>query len=411
MLAPLLDLVYLLVVVLSAPWWMRKTRGGWSERFGTIPPLPAPTKPRLLLHAVSVGEVNLTTPLVEALGDDVEVVLSVTTDTGIERAHKLYADRLSVVRYPLDASWSVRRFLNAIQPSAVALVELELWPNFLDQCAKRDIPVGVVNGRLSARSFRGYRRLRTFLKKYFARLAFAGVQDDDYRQRFVAMGTPEDRCAVVGTMKWDTVTLGEDVPGIDELARELGIDRAKPLIVGGSTAPGEHELLRDATPEGTQLLCAPRRPEWFDDAAGALAPCVRRSAGGDASEGRFLLDTIGELRAAYALADVVVVGRSFADLHGSDPMEPAALGKPVLIGPAHGDFQHAVGALASVGALRITSRERLAEDLKAAFARKDAMGASALRIVELHQGASERYAAMVRTMMGLEHSETPDARA
>src|SRR5262249_14810801 len=136
------------------------------------------------------------------------------------------------------------------------------------------------------------------------------------------------------------------VEGAEQLGVEMGIDRGKPLVVAGSTAPDEHELLVNAVPEGVQLLCAPRRPEWFDHAAAVLAGCARRSKGErGSSAGRFLLDTIGELRMAYALADIVVVGRSFGNLHGSDMIEPVALGKPTIIGPAVADFQDAVDAL------------------------------------------------------------------
>src|SRR5690606_26653286 len=130
---------------------------------------------RLLIHAVSVGEVNLTVPLVRALLAEPgrwSITLSVGTDTGIARARSLFAgvEGIRVERYPLDASWAVRRFLDRVRPQAVVLVELELWPNFLDACRRRSIPVGVVNGRLSERSFRGYRLLRPVLKRYFRSL-------------------------------------------------------------------------------------------------------------------------------------------------------------------------------------------------------------------------------------------------
>ncbi len=409
-LAPLLDLVYLAVAICTAPWWMRKARGGWGERFGKTSPLPEMGPEfdrRLLLHAVSVGEVNLTRPLVAELAraaPRTQVVIASTTDTGTARARELYGATHHVVRFPLDASWAVRRFLRAVRPDAVALVELELWPNFMRICAAGDVPVCVVNGRLSARSFKGYRRLRGFMGRYFAQLAFAAVQDDAYRDRFVEMGVSPSRCVVAGSMKWDGVAVGETVEGADDLARELGIDRARPLVVAGSTAPGEHELLRDALPEGAQLLCAPRRPEWFDQAAEALPGCARRSAGGPGAHGSglFLLDTMGELRKAYALADVVVVGRSFGALHGSDPMEPAALGKPLLIGPAHSDFESAVSALREGGALEVVEACELAARLAALLADgslRSERGRSAERVVRAHQGPARAHAQMLRELM------------
>lgn len=392
-----LDAGYALIAAVTSPWWMRKARGGWAERFGRIAPLPATGRPRLLLHAVSVGEVNLTLPLVERLAQQVEVVLSVSTDTGIERARAIYerggGPRCTVVRYPLDASWSVRRFLEAVRPDAVALVELELWPNFATACRIRGIPMCIVNGRLSERSFRRYRLGRAFIGRFFRQLSFVAAQDQAYAARFREMGVSEERIHVAGTMKWDSAEVAETVAGADELAAEMGIDRSRPLIVAGSTAPGEHELLHASTPRGVQLLCAPRRPEWFDAAAGALPGCARRSAKRPAAPGtdRYLLDTIGELRKAYALADVVVIGRSFGDLFGSDPMEAAALGKPVVIGPSIEDFRSTVEAMEADGAITRTTADRLPAVLRELMEdkhRRTESGRRARECVLRHQGAA-----------------------
>ncbi|MEC9372494.1 MAG: glycosyltransferase N-terminal domain-containing protein [Planctomycetota bacterium] len=413
----ILDAVYLLVVIGTSPWWMRKQRGGWRERFGRIEPLPAKRRKRIVVHAVSVGEVNLTRPFVEALRRSCEIVVTTTTDTGMARARSIYSDMpdVWVRRYPLDASWSVRRFLDAAAPDGVVLVELELWPNFLRACERREIPVCVVNGRLSERSFARYRRVRWLFQRWFGRLAFAATQDEAYAERFRAMGAKDVR--VGGNMKWDSAHVVEgdarDLPGAAALAREMGIDRDMPLIVGGSTAPEEHALLIDATPNGVQLLCAPRRPEWFDDAAAALEGCVRRSAtktgstGGGSSTGRFLLDTIGELRNAYALADVVVIGRSFGALYGSDPMEAAGLGKPVIIGPRVSDFASVVETMEQAGAIIRTTPERLRDDVARLLGdegERRALGEQARACVKANQGAAARQAAMVLSMIGMDES-------
>jgi 3-deoxy-D-manno-octulosonic-acid transferase len=414
-----LDAVYAVVAAATAPWWMRKARGGWSERFGRIEALPAKRRPRVLVHAVSVGEVNLTRPLLPLLADHAEVVLSVTTDTGMARARSLYergggndsgtGPRVRVVRYPLDSSASVRRFMDAVDPDVVALVELELWPNFARACGARGVPIAVINGRLSARSFKRYHLGKVFIGRYFEQLAFAAVQDADYAARFRAMGVKDERLSIAGSMKWDAAETGT-VAGAEELAREMGIDRSRPLVVGGSTAPGEHELLHAAVPADVQLLCAPRRPEWFDEAARVMTGCVRRSGATvkEAGEGRealaeskpnrFLLDTIGELRKAYALADVIVIGRSFGALYGSDPMEAAALGKPVVIGPAVADFQSVVETMERGGAIvRTTARElpRVLAELLADPARRAELGERARRCVLDNQGAAARHARLI----------------
>jgi 3-deoxy-D-manno-octulosonic-acid transferase len=407
----LLDLAYIPLAIATAPWWARKGRAGWSQRFGRTALLgpPAPGRRRIMLHAVSVGEVNALRTLVPLLTPQAEVVVSATTDTGLGRATELFARECRVVRFPLDFSWSVGRFLDAIRPDVIGLVELEVWPNFIRACRHRRIPVCVINGRLSERSFRGYRRIRRFIRPSFAALEFAAVQDADYAARFEAMGVTPEACLITGSMKWDAVSVAPGATSASEarpLAAEFGIDRERPLIVAGSTGPGEESLLHRACPQGVQLLCAPRKPERFDEAAASLPGCTRRSAtrgkgprglGGD----RFLLDSIGELREAYGLADVVVVGRSFGDLFGSDPIEPIALGRPTVIGPRTSDFAAIVAAFEAAGGILTTTRDRLGADLEALLTdpgRRASLTAAGLECIRVHQGASRRHADLLLTV-------------
>lgn len=429
-----LDVAYAMAAAVTAPWWTRKTRGGWRERFGHVERLPAPEggRKRILLHAVSVGEVNALRGLVPQLREHADVVVSASTDTGLARAKELYGKTGHVVRYALDFSASVRRFLDAVRPDAVGLVELELWPNFVAQCRRRGVPVAVINGRLSPRSFKGYCRVRPLLRRTFGSLAVAAVQDEAYAQRFAAMGVPPERVLVTGSMKWDAAAVADHVPGADELAYEMGIDRDRPLIVAGSTAPGEDKLLHEACPPGVQLLCAPRKPEWFDEAfrvLGGEERCTRRSrARGDGAvqrgafgalvhrKDRFLLDTIGELRQAYALADVVVMGRTFSDLGGSDPIEPAALGKPVVVGPSVGNFLSVVKAFEEGGGIVRSTREELAKDLRGLLgdaARRAALAERARACIREQQGATARHAALLLELVGVsvEPGDGASARA
>ena len=221
--------------------------------------------------------------------------------------------------------------------------------------------------------------------------------------RFKALGVDPGSIVRSGTMKWDSAVIADHVDGADRLAEELGIDRSRPLVVAGSTAPEEHALLDSVVPEGVQLLCAPRRPEWFDDAAIALPGCARRSHGDCGSRtDRFLLDTIGELRMAYALADIVVIGRSFGNLHGSDMMEPAALGKPVVVGPATSDFQETVVRLSEGGGIVLSDTDRLAKDLKALLddpERRGRLAAAARAVIREEQGATERTCDLLHSML------------
>ncbi|MBX2850757.1 MAG: hypothetical protein KTR15_03305, partial [Phycisphaeraceae bacterium] len=306
-----------------------------------------------------------------------------------------------VVRYPLDFSWVVSRFLDRVRPDLVAMVELEVWPNFVDACERRGVPVCVVNGRLSARSFKGYKKIKRLIGPSFAKLAAAAVQTQDYAERFEAMGVLDVR--VLDTMKWDNARLEDEVEGSAELAAELGIDRGKPIVVAGSTGPGEDKLLVDAVsggPDGVQLVIAPRKPEWFDDAAKAAPGCVRRTDGKPGKGPTYLLDTIGELRKAYAFADVIVVGRSFLGLYGSDVMEPAALGKPVIIGAHHSDFQDTVDAMRDAGGLIVTIepgqaiRELLEDPAKA-----QQIADAGRAVIRQRQGSTTRHADMILALL------------
>lgn len=416
-----LDLLYIPIAAATAPWWARKQRSGWGERFGRIEAVAdrgggageggSGRRPRILLHAVSVGEVGALRELVPLLTPSAQVIVSAGTDTGIKRARELFGEACDVVRYPLDASWAVRRFLDAVRPDAVALVELEVWPNFVRACGRGVVPVCVINGRLSERSFRGYSRLRRFFRPLFGALEFAAVQDEDYAGRFRAMGVPAERCLVTGSMKWDAAKIKDEVEGAEELASEMGIARgpgAPPLIVAGSTGPGEEALLAQVYGElerqigPVQLLCAPRKPERFDEAEEAMGGrCIRRTrtkvwSGAEGGAGRrFLLDTIGELPKAYALADVVVMGRSFGDLYGSDPIEPIALGKATVIGPRVDDFAQIVAVFERAGGIVRATREDLGKTLR------ELLGSPAWRAeiaehgrgcIRQMQGASRRHA-------------------
>lgn len=417
----LLDLAYITLAAVTSPFWVRKKRSDWGERFGKVQQIDAlPDAPRLLIHAVSLGEVNATKPLVQRLletAPDLHIILTATTDTGIARAHTLYdldkaTGRLHVRRYPLDFSWSVQRFLSRISPDGALLMELEVWPQFIKACKSRGIPVGVVNGRLSARSFKNYARLRFALRTMFRRLSFAATQTDAYTERFEHMQCPGVH--TVGSMKWDSAldslsaTQTDLNSLVNDLRSDMGIDPDRPLIVAGSTAPGEPKLILRAIenhPSMPALLVAPRRPEWFDLAAEDLGEhVVRRSkpSSGDPEHGRYVLDTFGELRAAYALAKIVIIGRSFVDLHGSDPMEAAALAKPIIIGPNVDDFEQPVEALSSAGGLRQTDTAGLAAEIDELLTNHDLRhqrAQAASDTVQANAGAADRTLQLIREHM------------
>ncbi|MGB0768532.1 MAG: 3-deoxy-D-manno-octulosonic acid transferase [Phycisphaeraceae bacterium] len=404
------DLAYGIGVALTSPVWgwsllrTGKWRTDWQGRFGHAEALAEHGGRTLLFNAVSVGEVSLLRGLIDELIErepSLRIVVAATTNTGYQRATELYGERHAVVRYPLDFSWVVARFLDRIKPDAVCAVELEVWPNFVDACEGRGVPLCVVNGRLSERSFRGYRKIRRLIGPSFGKLRFVAAQTEAYAERFRAMGARDVR--VVDTMKWDTAAIEDEVSGSEALASELGLDVTRPIVVAGSTGPGEDRLLIEALsswPAGTQLVIAPRKPEWFDDAAKAAPGCIRRTDKQPGDGPVYLLDTIGELRKAYGFADVAVVGRSFLGLYGSDVMEPAALGKAVVIGPCHSDFQETVDAMREAGGIAVTDDPgaavgELLADREAAKRTAEAGRA----VIRSRQGSTARHAAMILALL------------
>lgn len=421
----LTDVVLGAAAVATSPWWgLRMLRAGkhhtdWAGRLGKCDIAPPDGRPTLLLHAVSVGEVNAIRLLVDTLatrtresdpdGRGWRILIAATTDTGFARARQLFEPEHTVVRYPFDFSFAVRRFLDAARPDLVATVELEVWPNFTAGCVKRSIPLCVVNGRLSKRSYRGYKRLAPLVRPMFRQIARVAAQSQAIADRFEGVGVPRQRITVTDTMKWDTAQIADHVDSSSTLANALGIDRSRPLIVAGSTGPGEEKLLIETCPPHAQLLLVPRKPERFDEVAQLAAqhgPLVRRSTQPDGShrptddQRLFLLDTMGELRKAYALADVVIVGRSFLGLYGSDMMEPIALGKPTIIGPHHSDFADIMDALIDAEGILVTDQPGpTAANLLSHPDRARQLAHQGRQVIQARQGATQRTAQLLIEMM------------
>jgi 3-deoxy-D-manno-octulosonic-acid transferase len=346
--------------------------------------------------------------------------------------------RVTVIRYPLDFSSAIARVLDRLRPSAVALMELEVWPNFLQHCARRGIPVVLLNGRLTEKSFRNYRRARPLVRAMFHRLARICAQEDIYARRFIELGAQPDRVEVTGTMKFDTAPVGDHVDGDTELAAAVGLHPAdEPIWVCGSTGPGEESVVLDAYAEllkkhpNLRLVISPRKPERFDEVARLIESCgyglIRRRDSlsvvrGPWSEEKkheqrttdngqrttvILGDTMGELRKFYSLAAVVFVGRTLLDLgpsqHGSDMIEPTALGKPVIVGPFTGNFAEPMRQFRAAHAVvEITQPDMLASavanlltDSKTAAT----LARAAQQVVRDHRGATARHAKVLLDLL------------
>jgi 3-deoxy-D-manno-octulosonic-acid transferase len=391
------DIAYGLGLGAAAPYWLikpsarRKVLAAFRDRMGRLTDAAGrdPAKPAVMIHAVSLGEINATPALVKMLGTapvPPHVIISTTTETGHARALELYrgAADVTVIRYPLDFSAAVTRVLDVLKPDVVVLMELEVWPNFLRACTRRSIPVVVVNGRLTPSSYRKYKLIRPVMAGMLRRLAGLCVQDQTYADRFIDLGANPGRVLITGTMKFDTAEVANRVQGDEELATAVGLfPGAEPIWVCGSTGPGEEAIILRAYREllarhsRLRLVIVPRHPQRFDEVAGLIEDarfrCVRRSRtigdGAAAVLGTaesavppvILGDTMGELRKFYALADVVFVGRTLVDLgprqHGSDMIEPAALGRAVICGPFTANFAEAMNKFRAADAVIEVSDE------------------------------------------------------
>ncbi len=418
----LIDFCYLVALCLVWPLvafrrWRRGQSVSLADRLGNIASRRVAGR-CVWIHGVSLGEINATTTLVATLRRRLpaaEIVISSTTDAGLKRARELYPDLLTF-RYPLDLSFVVRRVFDRARPNVIVLMELELWPNLIEVARARGVPVLIANGRITAeKSVRRFQWpiLRSVARRMFRSLAWVGAQERAYADRFELLGVPRDRIEVTGSLKFDTATVGDFVAGQDELAREMGIDRGKPLWVCGSTGPDEEAMvleafdeLRRTMPE-LQLAIVPRKPERFDEVARLVVQrgfaCLRRSTGrpthpadGPAATPVFLGDTLGELRKFYALANVVFVGRTLIPQGGSDLMEVAGLARAMVVGPHLENFAEAAAALVAAGGmLQVPSSKELAGAIRgllsdAAAART--MGLRARQAIVERQGATERTA-------------------
>lgn len=418
----LLDIAYGVGLVLALPFLtIRRIRRGKSnaprrELFGDVPARRVASR-CVWIHGVSLGEINATRTIVRKIQRDapeVAIAISSTTRTGLDQARKLYSGLL-VFRFPLDFSFAIRRTLNRVRPDVIVLMELEVWPNLLEIARQRNIPVIIANGRVTAeKSMKRFGKpiIRGIAQRMFGKLRWVGAQDQTYAARFAQLGVPAARIEVTGSVKYDAANNGDRVDGQDELAAALGVKKTQPLLVCGSTGPGEEAMILAAyeellqTHRDLQLAIIPRKPERFDEVAELIAtvgfPCLRRSTGSPQlpREGAkypetpvYLGDTMGELRKFYALADVVFVGRSLVPMGGSDAMEVAGLAKAMIFGPHMENFAEVAEALREHEAcVQIEDASRLANsvrDLLADDSKRVRMGQAARRVIQGRQGATD----------------------
>ena len=392
------------------------------ERLGLIDATPQ-GQAVIWLHAASVGEVLAARPLIEALRErypDYRLVVTTMTATGAERAEAIAANlanscedagsvgEVSHYFVPLDFPGAARRFVTRLGPTLAIFFETELWPNLLHACQRRNVPVAVVNGRLSAKAMRGYRRLGALMAAALDNVDWLAAKSAQDAERFRQLGMPDERITTVGTLKFDISLNNASNADSERLRTSLG-DR--PVWIAGSTHPGEdeqilaaHVLLRRCHPTAL-LIVVPRHPQRFD-AVAALCQrhgerLARRSTGEsvEADTTIYLGDSMGELSMLYGAADVAFVGGSLVPIGGHNLLEPAALGVPVLSGPELGNFIDVAEVLREADALiEVADATGLGEALTQLLddpAERRRRAAAGRAVVEANRGA------LTRTLAGL----------
>lgn len=403
-----------LPAIAYASWKYRKPLGSVRERLGRLPDGVNPDHvSSIWIHAVSVGEALAVRPLVRSLRaayTDHRLVLSTTTVTGQQVARQ-FGDELDAVFYaPFDFIPLVTRALDRIAPELLIVVDTEIWPNLLRACRRRGVRTMLVNGRLSDRSFRGYRLVRPFMRQVLDHIDQICVQTEQWAQRFVDLGADAARVTVTGSMKFDAVSISATSARHHVADRALGLfefAKTRPVFIAASTLRGEEEpvlrafgRMRETAPN-TLLVLAPRHPDRFAEArtcaeAAGYQVHLRSdlNPGGAPDAAIVLLDTMGELGRLFQIASTVFIGGSLVPAGGHNLLEPAAFGKAIVVGPHMENFAEVTEQFVSQQAVvQVRSEAELEAtlvDLMHDSVRRASLGAAALALVDAHRGATQR---------------------
>jgi 3-deoxy-D-manno-octulosonic-acid transferase len=420
----ILDFAYVLALLAFSPVVIyrmvrfKRYRAGWGHRFGRIG-RNHPEKKCIWLHAVSMGEVNAAKTLlseIEKRFPDYEIAVSTTTDTGFARATAMIAGKWPVFYFPFDFSLVTSRAFNRLKPSLCLLMELEVWPNFIGTAHRRGVPVVVVNGRISDRSFSRYRKIKWFTRRFFSRIDLVLAQTRQYAERFEELGCPRDHVVVTSSLKYDTAQVADRVEGADRLAQQLNLGHARLWVAGGTGDDEEkiiidtyQQLVRQPSFADLRLVVVPRKPERFDEVANLIKQSgfdLTRYSEYKNTDKQIINHqssivnpvvlgyTMGDLRKFYSLATIIFVGRTLVPMGGSDMMETAALGKCTLFGPHTFNFNQTVEVLlADQGAIQVNNAEELLTAMEKCL--RDSAYAQAVadrgrEVIKKNQGATAR---------------------
>jgi len=427
----LCNLAYFLAISLMLPWMLwrhlagKKQRSGWHERLlgpkidlRDTQDSTLDARAILWIHAVSVGEVNLLGTFVPAIRQaypQYRIAISASTDSGLELASERFKDCITF-RFPIDFSWAINRVLRQLRPVALVLTELEVWPNTLSLLREKNIPVAVINGRLSDTSFRNYQRLGMIGRSLFSKLQLVVAQSEEYTDRFTQLGVPNGLVHLAGSIKFDAVRTQRNNAQTVALQMLVGIKQDDIVWLAGSTSEPEESVviatfceLRSQLP-ALRLIIVPRHPERFKLVDKLLQQAgvhyIRRSqvstlaspwARNQSSEFRpdwevLLVDTIGELSHWWGAADIGYVGGSLGNRGGQSMIEPAGFGVATSFGPNTKNFRDIVGLLlASEAAVVVHDGKEMAEFVHKCYrdaGYREALGCNAQQLAIQQQGAT-----------------------
>jgi 3-deoxy-D-manno-octulosonic-acid transferase len=385
----------------------RRERLGWA--YAEVP------RDVVWVHAVSAGEVIAAAPLIRRLMKllpETRVLVTTMTPTGANQVRRLLGNRVSHCYAPYDFPWALRRFMKRVRPQLLVLMETELWPNMVRMSAARGIPVALINARLSERSARGYRRIRGLVRPMLSRLTWIAAQYPEHAQRFVELGAPPGIVDVVGNVKFDVEMPGDFRERVAALKARWHIS-GRPVWIAASTHDGEDEIVLDAhkrllerSPEAL-LILVPRHPQRFDAVARLAADglAMRRMTDTAGSQAQVILgDTMGQLIYLYGVAQVAFIGGSLVPHGGHNPIEAAASGLPLVMGPHDFNFTSVVAAFEAAGCLhRVADSAGLAQSLGELFddpQRRTAEVNRAREVVVTNAGATNRIAERLALEIG-----------
>ncbi|EKO3652958.1 lipid IV(A) 3-deoxy-D-manno-octulosonic acid transferase [bacterium 19MO02SH05] len=412
--------LYSTLLLLAAPFMLYslyKSKPGkppfgrrWREHFGRVAKLNA-TSPPIWIHAVSVGESIAAIPIIHGIKQrdpHQSIVVTTTTSTGAQQIAKL-GDLVEHRYMPLDFSGCVRRFLNTVRPSQLLIIETELWPNTLRCVAQRSIPITVINARLSERSCQRYQKFQRFFDQLASHITKLLCQYSSDAERFLRLGVAKEKVLVTGSIKFDLNINQDVIQAGEQLRKQLGQHR--PIWIAASTHKGEDELCLAAhqqvltTYPEALLILVPRHPERFDSVAELCLSqgftLSRRTEAGNKHSQVYLGDTMGEMLTLIGSADICLMAGSLLGdkVGGHNPLEPAALGKPILNGPSYYNFSEVTDILLAANAMRLcTSPQDIAQALIELFSHPEVaqeQGQQAVQVVANNRGALEKTLAVI----------------